>query len=117
MFKRVLIANRGEIACRVIATTRRRDIATVGVYSDADKEPRHVKLVYEAVRISAAPSRESYLLADRIIAAAKQIGAQSIYPGHYFLIGSFDRRKKARRARVRTFCQPFRGQQPGDPST
>ena len=85
MFTKILIANRGEIACRVIATARRMGIATVAVYSDADKEARHVKLADEAVRIGAAPSRESYLLADKIIAAAKQTGAQAIHPGYGFL--------------------------------
>jgi propionyl-CoA carboxylase alpha chain len=85
MFTKILIANRGEIACRVIATARRMCIATVAVYSDADKEARHVKLADEAVRIGAAPSRESYLLADRIIDAAKQTGAQAIHPGYGFL--------------------------------
>ena len=64
MFKKILIANRGEIACRVIATARKMGIATVAVYSDADKEARHVKLADEAIHIGAAPSRESYLLAD-----------------------------------------------------
>ena len=70
MFTKILIANRGEIACRVIATARKMGIKTVAVYSDADKEARHVKLADEAVHIGAAPSRESYLLADKIIAAA-----------------------------------------------
>ena len=85
MFTKILIANRGEIACRVIATARKMGIATVAVYSDADKDARHVKLADEAVRIGAAPSRESYLLADKIIAAAKQTGAQAIHPGYGFL--------------------------------
>ena len=85
MFTKILIANRGEIACRVIATARKMGIATVGVYSEADKEARHVKLADEAVHIGAAPSRESYLVADRIIAAAKQTGAQAIHPGYGFL--------------------------------
>ncbi len=85
MFTKILIANRGEIACRVIATARRMGIATVAVYSDADKDARHVRLADEAVHIGAAPSRESYLLADRIIAAAKQTGAQAIHPGYGFL--------------------------------
>ena len=85
MFTKILIANRGEIACRVIATARKMGIATVAVYSDADKEARHVKLADEAVHIGAAPSRESYLLADKIIAAAKQTGAQAIHPGYGFL--------------------------------
>ncbi|MBB2776775.1 UNVERIFIED_ORG: propionyl-CoA carboxylase alpha chain [Comamonas terrigena] len=85
MFTKILIANRGEIACRVIATAQKMGIATVAVYSDADKEARHVKLADEAVHIGAAPSRESYLVADRIIAAAKQTGAQAIHPGYGFL--------------------------------
>ncbi|GAA6119333.1 acetyl/propionyl/methylcrotonyl-CoA carboxylase subunit alpha [Acidovorax sp. FG27] len=85
MFTKILIANRGEIACRVIVTARKMGIATVAVYSDADKEARHVKLADEAVHIGAAPSRESYLLADRIIAAAQQTGAQAIHPGYGFL--------------------------------
>ena len=85
MFTKILIANRGEIACRVIATAKKMGIATLAVYSDADREARHVKLADEAVHIGAAPSRESYLLADRIIAAAKQTGAQAIHPGYGFL--------------------------------
>ena len=85
MFTKILIANRGEIACRVIATAKKMGIATVAVYSDADKEARHVKLADEAVRIGAAPSRESYLLADKIIEACKQTGAQAVHPGYGFL--------------------------------
>ncbi|WP_027995112.1 acetyl-CoA carboxylase biotin carboxylase subunit [Simplicispira psychrophila] len=85
MFTKILIANRGEIACRVIATAKKMGIATVAVYSDADKEARHVLLADEAVRIGTAPSRDSYLLADKIIAAAKQTGAQAIHPGYGFL--------------------------------
>ncbi|MEG0677308.1 MAG: biotin carboxylase N-terminal domain-containing protein, partial [Comamonas sp.] len=75
MFTKILIANRGEIACRVIATARKMGIQTVAVYSDADKDARHVKLADEAVRIGAAPSRESYLLADKIIEAAKHLAS------------------------------------------
>ncbi len=85
MFTKILIANRGEIACRVIATARKMGIKTVAVYSDADKDARHVKLADEAVHIGAAPSRESYLVADRIIAACKQTGAQAVHPGYGFL--------------------------------
>ena len=85
MFTKILIANRGEIACRVIATAKKMGVATVAVYSDADREARHVKLADEAVHIGAAPSRESYLQVDRIIAAAKQTGAQAIHPGYGFL--------------------------------
>ena len=65
MFTKILIANRGEIACRVILTARKMGIKTVAVYSDADREARHVALADEAVHIGAAPSRESYLLADQ----------------------------------------------------
>ena len=85
MFTKILIANRGEIACRVIKTARKMGIRTVAVYSDADRDARHVALADEAMRIGAAPSRESYLLADRIIAACKQTGAQAVHPGYGFL--------------------------------
>ena len=85
MFTKILIANRGEIACRVIATSKRMGIATVAVYSDADKNARHVALADEAVRIGPAASRDSYLLGDVIISAAKQFGAQAIHPGYGFL--------------------------------
>ena len=85
MFTKILIANRGEIACRVIATAHKMGIQTVAVYSEADKEARHVKLADEAVCIGPAASRESYLVADKIIAAAKATGAQAIHPGYGFL--------------------------------
>jgi propionyl-CoA carboxylase alpha chain len=85
MFTKILIANRGEIACRVMATAKKMGIATVAVYSDADKDARHVQLADEAVHIGAPPSRESYLVADKIIAVAKQTGAQAIHPGYGFL--------------------------------
>jgi propionyl-CoA carboxylase alpha chain len=85
MFSKILIANRGEIACRVIATARRMGIATVAVYSEADRDARHVELADEAVLIGAAPSRESYLRGDRIIEACKATGAQAVHPGYGFL--------------------------------
>ena len=85
MFKKILIANRGEIACRVIATAHKMGIKTVAVYSEADKEARHVQLADEAVLIGPASSRESYLVADKIIAAAKATGALAIHPGYGFL--------------------------------
>ena len=85
MFKKILIANRGEIACRVIATARKMGIATVAVYSEADKEARHVQLADEAVLLGPAPSRESYLVADKIIAACKATGAEAVHPGYGFL--------------------------------
>ena len=85
MFTKILIANRGEIACRVIATARRMGIATVAVYSEADKNARHVALADESVLIGPAASRESYLKGDVIISAAKSTGAQAIHPGYGFL--------------------------------
>ena len=85
MFTKILIANRGEIACRVIATAQKMGIKTVAVYSEADKEARHVQLADEAVLLGPAPSRESYLVAEKIIAAAKATGAQAIHPGYGFL--------------------------------
>src|SRR5438552_2222152 len=85
MFKKILIANRGEIACRVIKTAKKMGIATVAVYSEADRDARHVELADESVLLGPAPSPESYLVADKIIAAAKQTGAEAIHPGYGFL--------------------------------
>ncbi len=85
MFNKILIANRGEIACRVILTARKMGIKTVAVYSDADKDARHVELADEAVNIGPAPSRDSYLQAEKIIAACKQTGAEAVHPGYGFL--------------------------------
>jgi propionyl-CoA carboxylase alpha chain len=85
MFTKILIANRGEIACRVIATARKMGIKTVAVYSEADKDARHVMMADEAVHIGPAASRESYLMVDKIIAACKQTGAQAVHPGYGFL--------------------------------
>ena len=85
MFTKILIANRGEIACRVILTARKMGIKTVAVYSDADKDARHVDLADEAVNIGPAPSRDSYLQAEKIIAACKQTGAEAVHPGYGFL--------------------------------
>ena len=85
MFTKILIANRGEIACRVIATAKKMGIKTVAVYSDADKDARFVQLADEAVHIGAPPSRESYLVGEKIIAACKQTGAQALHPGYGFL--------------------------------
>ena len=85
MFKKILIANRGEIACRVIKAAKKMGIATVAVYSEADRDALHVELADEAVYIGAAASRESYLLADKIIAACKASGAQAVHPGYGFL--------------------------------
>ena len=85
MFSKILIANRGEIACRVIKTARRMGIATVAVYSDADRDALHVAMADEAVPIGPAPAAQSYLDAEKIIAAAKQTGAEAIHPGYGFL--------------------------------
>ncbi|NCX66656.1 MAG: acetyl-CoA carboxylase biotin carboxylase subunit [Burkholderiaceae bacterium] len=85
MFKKILIANRGEIACRVMLTAKRLGIQTVAVYSEADAEARHVRIADEAVCIGPPPSRESYLRMDRIIAACKETGAQAVHPGYGFL--------------------------------
>ena len=85
MFKKILIANRGEIACRVMKTAKKMGIATVAVYSEADRDARHVELADEAVFIGPAPSRESYLVMDKIIAACKETGAEAVHPGYGFL--------------------------------
>ena len=85
MFSKILIANRGEIACRVIKTARRMGIATVAVYSEADANSRHVRLADEAVLIGPPPARESYLRAERILEAAQASGAQAVHPGYGFL--------------------------------
>ena len=94
MFTKILIANRGEIACRIITTAKRMGIATVAVYSDADKNARFVQLADEAVRLGPPPSRESYLLADKIIEACKQTGAQAVHPGYGFLSENAEFAKK-----------------------
>ena len=85
MFQKILIANRGEIACRIIKTAKLMGIKTVAVYSEADQDARHVDLADEAVCIGPAPSRESYLVMDKIIEACKATGAQAIHPGYGFL--------------------------------
>ena len=85
MFKKILIANRGEIACRVIKTARRMGIATVAVYSDADRDALHVEMADEAIHIGPAPAAESYLVADKIIGACKETGAEAVHPGYGFL--------------------------------
>ncbi len=85
MFDKILIANRGEIACRVIETARSLGIASVAVYSDADARARHVEMADEAWRLGPAPVGESYLKADKILEVAKRSGAQAIHPGYGFL--------------------------------
>src|SRR5689334_12056198 len=90
MISSLLIANRGEIACRVIRTARRLGIRTVAVYSDADAKALHVRMADEAVHIGPSPARESYLVGEKIIAAAKQTGAEAIHPGYGFLSENAD---------------------------
>ncbi|WP_283149490.1 urea carboxylase [Silvimonas soli] len=85
MFKKVLIANRGEIACRVIRTLKKLGIASVAVYSEADRHAQHVQMADEAICVGPAPAAQSYLLVDTILAAAKQCGAEAIHPGYGFL--------------------------------
>ena len=85
MMQSLLIANRGEIACRVIRTARRLGIRTVAVYSDADAKALHVRMADEAVHIGPSPARESYLVGQKVIDAAKQTGAEAIHPGYGFL--------------------------------
>jgi len=85
MFKKILIANRGEIACRVIKTARRMGIATVAVYSDADREALHVKMADEAVHIGPAPAAQSYIVIDKIMQAVRETGAEAVHPGYGFL--------------------------------
>jgi propionyl-CoA carboxylase alpha chain len=85
MFEKILIANRGEIACRVMKTARKMGIKTVAVYSDADRDALHVQMADEAVHIGASASAESYLVMDRIIQACKDTGAQAVHPGYGFL--------------------------------
>ncbi len=85
MFKKILIANRGEIACRVIKTARKMGIATVAVYSDADRNALHVKMADEAVRIGPPPAAQSYIVIDNILDAVRQTGAEAVHPGYGFL--------------------------------
>jgi propionyl-CoA carboxylase alpha chain len=85
MFKRILIANRGEIACRIVKTARRMGIETVAVYSDADKDALHVEMADHAVPIGPPPAAESYLVIDKIVAACRATGAEAVHPGYGFL--------------------------------
>jgi 3-methylcrotonyl-CoA carboxylase alpha subunit len=100
MFKKILIANRGEIACRVMYTCRRLGIATVAVYSDADRHAMHVAMADEAVHIGAAPAAESYLDMDRILAAVKETGAEAIHPGFGFLSENSEFARRCQKAGI-----------------
>ena len=85
MFKKILIANRGEIACRIMRTARKMGIATVAIYSDADRAAKHVQLADEAVALGGMSAADSYLQADKIISVCKQTGADAVHPGYGFL--------------------------------
>ncbi len=100
MFSKILIANRGEIACRVIKTARRMGIGTVAVYSDADKDALHVRMADEAVYLGPPPAAQSYLLADKILEAIKSTGAEAVHPGYGFLSENADFAKKLEKAGV-----------------
>jgi 3-methylcrotonyl-CoA carboxylase alpha subunit len=90
LFDKILIANRGEIACRVIKTARKLGVRTVSVFSDADKDSMHVKMADEAFYIGAPPAKESYLRGDYILDIAQRCGAQAIHPGYGFLSENAD---------------------------
>src|SRR6201986_4207887 len=85
MFKRILIANRGEIACRIIKTARKMGIETVAVYSEADKEALHVEMADKATLIGPPAAAQSYLVIEKIVAACKESGAEAVHPGYGFL--------------------------------
>ena len=85
MFKKILIANRGEIACRVIKTARKMGIKTVAIYSDADRQALHVQMADEAVHIGPPPANQSYIVIDKVMQAIKDTGAEAVHPGYGFL--------------------------------
>ena len=85
MFKKILIANRGEIACRVIKTARKMGIKTVAIYSDADAQALHVRMADEAVHIGPAPANQSYIVIEKVMQAIRETGAEAVHPGYGFL--------------------------------
>ena len=111
--KKILIANRGEIACRVMKTARKMGIATVAVYSDADRKALHVRMADEAVHIGPSPAIESYLVIDKIIKAAKDTGADAIHPGYGFLSENPDFVRACQKAKI-TFCLLYTSPSPRD---
>ncbi len=108
MFNKILIANRGEIACRVIRACREMKIATVAVYSEADKDAKHVRMADEAFCVGPAPSSESYLRGDKIIAVAKSAGVEAIHPGYGFLSENAEFAREVAKAGI-TFIGPPAG--------
>src|SRR5215813_11229305 len=105
LFDKILIANRGEIACRVIRTCRRLGIKTVAVYSEADADALHVRMADEKVFIGPSPSTQSYLLVDKIVEACKKTGAQAVHPGYGFLSEKQEFQKALAKAKI-TFIGP-----------
>ena len=103
--KKILIANRGEIACRVIKTARKMGLATVAIYSDADRKALHKRMADEAVHIGPSPAVESYLVIEKIIKAAKETGADAVHPGYGFLSENPDFVRACEKAKI-TFIGP-----------
>ncbi len=117
MFKKILIANRGEIACRVAATARRMGIQTVAVYSDADAGAKHVQACDEAVHIGGSAPKDSYLRWERILQAAQDTGAQAVHPGYGFLSENEDFAKACAAAGLVFIGPPASATRPPGPRT